>query len=170
MEKTVVFFIANKDFKDVEYLEPKEILVNQGVTVKTISSAEEAVGVEGTKIEIDANIREVIAEDYDGIIIAGGQGISQYFQDSDLLTAIKNFNQKGKLVAAICWAPEVLAHAGVLKGKRATVWPGAKEAIVRGGALYLDEEVVVDDNIITAAGPAYATKFGEAIAGQLVSK
>ena len=75
--------------------------------------------------------------------------------------------ESGKPLGAICVSPTILANAGVLKGRNATVWPSQSKALVSGGATYTAQPVETDGPIITADGPASATRFGEAIASAL---
>ena len=80
----------------------------------------------------------------------------------------QGFFKTGKILAAICIAPALLAKAGVLQDKKATVWSGPMDKspvniLKEGGAIYQNEDVVVDNNIITANGPEAAAKFGEAL-------
>ena len=79
-------------------------------------------------------------------------------------------NEKGKLIAAICAAPTVLAHAGILKGKKATVYPGMEDQIRDAGAEFLDDLVVVDGNIVTSRGPSTAMLFGWKLSEILAGK
>jgi len=73
------------------------------------------------------------------------------------------------VLAAICLAPAILAKAGILKGKKATVWEGARNKVVAGGAAYREGPVVIDGKIITANGPSAAAQFGKSIK-QLLEK
>jgi protease I len=108
-------------------------------------------------------IDEVNAKDYDAIVIVGGIGSKEYLWDNtDLQELVKEFYNDGKVVSAICLSPVVLARAGVLKDKEATVY-AAKEAIKeleKHGAIYVDEGVVVDGNVVTAKNPNHAKNFG----------
>jgi len=69
----------------------------------------------------------------------------------------------GKVIGAICIAPVTLANAGLLKGRKATVWASEKARIETKGAIYTGADVQVDDNIVTANGPNAAKAFGEAL-------
>ncbi|MEM3519623.1 MAG: DJ-1/PfpI family protein, partial [Candidatus Hadarchaeales archaeon] len=101
----------------------------------------------------------------DAIIFVGGSGSSLYFNDPTALAIAKEAFTKKKVVGAICIAPVILANAGVLKGKNATVWDGEfVEKIERGGAKFVNRPVVVDGNVVTANGPQAAREFGRAIA------
>jgi len=173
MRKKALFIIAFNDFRDEEYFIPKEILEQAGIEVKTASTQKgTASGKLGGKTEVDLVLDEVEVGDYEAIIFVGGPGVYNYLEDP----AFHKIAQEGylceKIIGAICIAPVILAKAGILKGKKATVWnsPDYKESIKeleKGGAEFVEKEVVVDGNIITACGPEAAKEFGEEILKKL---
>ena len=111
-------------------------------------------------------------EDYDAIVIVGGAGSKEYLWDDEELRAmVKEAYNKNKVLAAICLSPVVLAKAGILEGKKATVFP-YKEAIdelKKNGAYYVDENVVVSDNVITGRDTESTEEFSLKICGALLS-
>ncbi len=166
-DKTILMVIAPEDFRDEELFEPKEIFEEKGAKVTIASTTTEiAKGMLGGTVKPDLKISAVNVGEYDAIVIVGGAGSKEYLWDDEELRAmVKEAYNKDKVLAAICLSPVVLAKAGVLDGKKATVFPD-KEAIseLRNyGALYLDEEVVVSDNIITGKGPESAKEFASKI-------
>ena len=166
MVKRVLVIIAPKDFRDEEYYEPKEVLEKQDIKVITCSLEQIAKSAFGKTQEVDLLLNEATS-DYDAIILVGGQGATIYFNDEEVHSLIKEFFNKGKIVAAICVAPSTLAKAGILKGKRATCFPSVKNNLTENGANYTGEAVTIDKNIITANGPKAAKQFGEEIAKRL---
>ncbi len=162
--KKALFVIAQQGFQDYEYNEPKKILENAGVETKTASkTTREAFGKLGARVKPDLALEQARASDYDAIIFVGGPGAAAYFNDEQALALARDFEKTRKIVAAICIAPVILANAGVLRGKKATVWP-SESANLRGkGASYANEDVVRDQQVITASGPQAARKFGETI-------
>lgn len=152
-----LFVIAPKDFKDVEYLTPKQILADGGVETITASLEKQAIGIDGAKIEVDLLLDEV-NEIYDAIIFIGGPGSKIYFENTKAHELIKKHNQEGKIIAAICIAPTILANAGILQGKKATIFPGFDKNLK--DANYTGEKVTVDNNIVTASDPTAAGLFG----------
>ncbi len=165
--KTILMVIAPEDFRDEELFEPKEIFEEKGAKVTIASTTTEiAKGMLGGTVKPDLKISAVNVGEYDAIVIVGGAGSKEYLWDDEELRAmVKEAYNKDKVLAAICLSPVVLAKAGVLDGKKATVFPD-KEAIseLRNyGALYLDKEVVVSDNIITGKGPESAKEFASKI-------
>lgn len=165
--KKILMVIAFKDFKDEEYFVPKEIFEQASAIVLTASDfIGTAVGVSGGEVNIDLNIKDAKAEDYDTVVFVGGPGAYKYLDNSDFHHLAEETVAADKVLGAICIAPAILAKAGVLSGKKATVWSNAldKSAIKilkENGAVFQDEKVVVDGKIVTADGPAAAKEFGE---------
>lgn len=166
--KKVVLVIARQGFRDEEYLHPKEVLEKHGIQVMTASSAKgTCIGKLGAKVEADASLDEIRAEDYDGIFFIGGPGASEYFHNEKAHGLLRKAVGLGKLYGAICAGPAVLAFAGLLKGKKATSFSGIKADLVANGASWTGAGVEKDGKLITADGPDSAYKFGEAIASAL---
>jgi protease I len=165
-EKRVLMVIAPENFRDEELLHTKEELERTGVkTTVTSSKAGEARGKLGARVNVNLKLDQVKADDYDAVVFVGGPGSEVYFNDRRALSIVGEAFKKGKKVCAICIAPVILANAGVLKGKRATVWDGEYiEKIESKGATYTGKPVEVDGNVITANGPAAAREFGRTIA------
>jgi len=164
LEKKVLFIIAPADFRDEEYLYPREILEEEGINVSVASkSLDEAYGMLGARVEPDLLLSEVEVDEYDGIVFIGGIGAKLYWNDGEALRICQEAVSEGKILAAICIAPVILAYAGVLEGVKATVWPSEKDRLVKSGAIYTGRKVEVDGKIITANGPNAASDFGNKI-------
>lgn len=162
--KKVLFIIASRNFRDEEYKEPRTLLEKRGAKVTVASTTlQEVRGMFGTKAKPDILLREVKVKDYDGIIFIGGSGASEYWNDPTAHQIAKEAVSAGKILGAICIAPVTLANAGVLRGKRATVFPSETSTLRAKGAICTGSSVEVDGNIITGEGPDAATKFGDAI-------
>ena len=171
----ILFIIAKQGFRDEEYFIPKEILQNIGHKIKTASNAkagENAIGANNGKVKIDADLSEIKGDDFDAVVFVGGPGALENLDNKTSYRLAQDFFNKNKLTAAICVAPSILAKAGVLKGKQATVWnstfdKNGIETLKNNGAEFIDENVVQDGNIITANGPKAAKEFGEKILNYL---
>ncbi|MCX7748072.1 MAG: DJ-1/PfpI family protein [Clostridia bacterium] len=169
--KKVVMVIAQKNFEDSELFKPKAILEASGAKVIIASkTTDEAIGMNGAKVKPDIKISDIHANKYDALIVVGGSGsIDTLWEDLDLRSVAQKAYKKCKLVCAICAAPVVLAKAGILDGKQATMYPwdeGIKE-LEKYGAIYTDQEVVVDGKIITGRNPDASAAFGQKIAQKL---
>jgi len=168
--KKVVMIIAKNEFRDEELFEPKEIIEKAGGEVTVASSSlKEAKGMKGKTFKPDILLKNVKPDDYHAVVFIGGSGASEYWNDSKAHFVAKSAAEKGKLVCAICIAPVTLANAGLLDGKKATVWKSEAGKIKKKGAKYTGADVQIDGNFITADGPKSASKFGRAIVRALGS-
>lgn len=171
--KNAAMIIAFRDFQDVEYLIPRNILESNNVKVKVASNNKGlALGVYGGEAKVDMLLEDLRVNDFDVIIFVGGGGCLKHLDNEKSYNIAREAVEKDKLLASICISPVILSRAGVLKGKKVTVWTSQLDkspvnALKLGGANYLDEDVVVDGNIITASGPFAAESFGEKIVESL---
>lgn len=166
--KTVVMVIAEKIFRDEEYQIPKDILIKAGIKVITASTTKgEVTGKLGLKVSPDILLDSINIDELDALIFIGGGGAEQYFHDPLAHKLAKEAAQKDKVYGAICIAPVILANAGVLKGKKATVFPSGSESLKKGGAVYSGLDVHVDGKLITGCGPEAAKEFGERLVEML---
>lgn len=167
----VLMVIAPDQFRDEELLVPKEKLEEQGAQVKVAAcKLGQAKGMLGATYNPEVLIKDQQVQDFDAVVVVGGMGSPQYlWNDSDLLSLLKEASQQGKVVAAICLSGAVLANAGVLKGKKATVWPMPEslKALSGGGATYVKQPVVKDGKVVTADGPEAAPAFAQTIIEEL---
>lgn len=175
--KKVVMVIAHEDFRDEEYLTPKEILSQAGAKITTASSSTEtATGMLGAKVKPDILFSEIKVKDYDLVIFVGGVGASEYWNNPVAHKIAQETVKEGKLLAAICIAPVTLANAGVLKDKKATVFPSEKNKLLSQGVKYTGKPVEKDLDpttkcrIITAQSPNEAKLFAEEIKKTLLEK
>lgn len=161
--------IAFQNFQDYEYAKSREILETQGVKITVAGSKKgEATGKFGTKVRVDLFLNEAKTKDFDVIIFIGGPGAIEYQENTEVHRLAQEAIAQGKVLAAICIAPTILSRAGVLQGKKATVWssPMNKDPIQQlqqAGAIFIDQDVVQDDKIVTANGPQAAEKFSQTI-------
>ena len=158
----VVFIIAQNDFRDEEYLVPKKIFGELGAEV-TVASEDTTIakGMLGLSVKPDKRLKDVLLKDYDIIVLVGGSGSVVFWDDEELHTNLVEAADSGRIIGAICLAPGILARAGMLKGKKATVYasPNAKKLLKEEGVIYTGNDVERDGNIITANGPAAAEVF-----------
>ncbi|MFC1629650.1 DJ-1/PfpI family protein [Patescibacteria group bacterium] len=167
--KKVAMIVAFRDFRDEEYFIPKNVLERAGADITTVStSLGKAIGVGGGDIEVDVLLDNFSADSFDAVIFIGGGGALKYLDNEISYNIAREAVSKNKTLAAICIAPVILAKAGVLSGKKATVWSSPMERspiriLKQEGVIYQDNGVVVDNNIITAIGSVAAKEFGEAV-------
>lgn len=167
----VLMVLANYNFNDDEYEYTRKAMDDNGIAVK-IAAAEhgECTSVTGKTIDTDISLQNVIPDNFRAIIFIGGPGVDTYFNDDNALGLAQKFFKANKIVAAICWAPVVLAKAGILAQRKATSWVEAKKDMIAAGAIYTGEKVTVDDVIVTAIGSEAALDFGQTIVGLINSK
>lgn len=115
-------------------------------------------------------IDQVKVDEYEAIVFVGGVGAQEYFNHPIAHKIAKEAVNKGKILAAICIAPRILAEAGVLKGKKATVWASEGKILEEKGANYTGKSVEVDGNIVTGSGPQAAEEFAKSIIKLLKAK
>ena len=159
-----VIIIAWQGFQNREYAIPKQIMEKAGIATTTASkNAGECHGALGGTTIAELSLRDVAVSDFDIIMFVGGPGAVLYQHDAEAHRIACEAIEKKKLLTAICIAPTILAYAGVLRGKKATVWneDGQQDKVLtQHSAAYTGDDVTVDGNIITANGPGAAEKFG----------
>jgi protease I len=170
--KKIAMVIAFKDFQDTEFEVPYKFFRDMGAHVDVYSTKKgKAKGKLGMEFKVEHTMKDFDPRNYDAIAYVGGPGTPTVRKDESAVNAARVMYREGKIVAAICWSPTILAKAGVLEGKKATVWYGADDeynvttdkVIERFGARYTKEPVVRDGRIITAEGPTHAGEFAEKI-------
>ena len=169
--KKILFVIAPSNFRDEELFDTKKILSEQGAEIKIVSTTIDSIcGMLGRAVKSEGLIANEKADNYDCIVFVGGSGAKVLWNNSDAHRLAKNAVESGKIVAAICIAPVILARAGILKNCDATVFSSAKGELIKAGAKYSDSAVVRCGNIITANGPSAAKEFGETIRDMLIER
>ncbi len=166
-----VLLIIADNYKEEEYTNTKKVLEDAGLTSETASSVANPKSTAGKTVAADVTLDKVDVSQYKAVVFIGGPGATVYLNDQNALKIAQEAVNQDKILAAICIAPVILANAGVLDGKKATVWDaGDRQTISKieaKGAVFTDEKVVQDGKIITANGPAAATEFGKTIANVL---
>lgn len=164
--RRVLMVIAPSDFRDEEYQQPFQEFKKAGFSVTTVSTViGEVTGMLGGIAISEKRIKDASASDYDAVVFVGGTGASVLFDNQDAHNMARQALLSCRAVAAICIAPTILANAGILKGKKATVWKDQKliSILKERGANYVATDVVADGKVITGAGPFAARDFGKAI-------
>lgn len=165
---TVLLVLCERDFAEFEYAPVRSALEAAGYTVKIANgTGGDSVGYDGSAVTPDLTIDQAEAGDYEAVVIIGGEGVKDYYDNPQLHALVNDADSRGEVVAAICIAPVVLANAGVLKGKKGTVSPTLQQMLIDKGCDYQDAPVVVDGTIVTGNGPAAAQDFAEALVNTL---
>lgn len=168
-KKKICLVVAFRGFKDEEYFTPKAILEQAGFEVVTASDKKGvAIGADGGETESEIELKDLHPDQFDAILFIGGPGALDHLDNEESYRVIRETVDKNKLLGAICISPSILAKAKALVGKKATVWTSPlNKSPVRileeNGAIYQNENVVVDGKVITANGPQAAQEFGQKI-------
>jgi 4-methyl-5(b-hydroxyethyl)-thiazole monophosphate biosynthesis len=157
MYKTLVLLAAG--FEEIEAVTVIDLLRRSEIDVAVAGlGGKKVIGSHGIPIYCDILINDIRPNEYDVLCLPGGQpGTDNLKSDQKVLDLVQSFNQKGKLIAAICAAPTVLEEAGILEGRRVTSYPSERNVFSQSE--YQNKNVVEDNNIITSRGVGTAIDF-----------
>ena len=166
----MVYVLLANGFEEIEAITPIDILRRAGLTVKTVAVGENPVlGAHNIPVLADIGIGEVVSEEAQLIILPGGMPGTTNLESSDAVCSLVRTAFKNAIpIGAICAAPSILGHMGLLRGKNATCFPGFEDALT--DATVKDAAVVVDGTVITARGAGCAAEFGFALAALLAGR
>ena len=169
-----VAFLFTEGVEQVELTEPLEAVRNAGGEADLISLEKGEVEMwqhfdKGDKIAAERAVSDVDASDYDGLVLPGGvANPDQLRGDEDAVKFVRAFFEQGKPVGVICHGPWMLVEADVARGRTVTSWPSLRTDLRNAGAEWVDEEVVVDNGLVTSRKPddlpAFCSKIVEEIA------
>ena len=164
----VYLFLAN-GFEECEALVPLDILRRANIEVKTVGIGSNTVtGSHGITVNCDTVNKALSYDNLKGVILPGGlPGATNLEADNTVQAAIDYCDKNGLLISAICAAPQILGHKGLLDGKNAVCFPGFEKELK--GANIVNQKVVHDGNIITAWGAGAAFEFGFEILAYLTN-
>ena len=154
-----IAFLATDGVEQVELTEPLEAVRNEGAEVEVISLKKgEFQGFnhldKGDTFTADRAVKDADADDYDGIVLPGGVDNRDFVRsDEDAVRFVRSFVEAKKPVGAICHGPWTLVEADVIKGRTLTSWPSLQTDIRNAGATWVDEEVHVDQGLVTSRKP-----------------
>ncbi len=165
---TALLFIAQQGYQDIELKGTRDGLLEAGfkVTLCSLEKGECRGKYDGTE-QADMSVQDVDVHAFDQIIFIGGPGAVELWKSKDVTGLAQKAYEAGKIVGAICIAPKILAVAGILQGKKATVSNSdGKQGkfLEEYGAIYTGDPVTVDGRVITANGPDAAVEFGRTMA------
>ena len=158
-------------YEDLELWYPYYRLLEEGADVKLIGpEAKVYQSKHGYPAEADLSAAEAKADDFQGIIVPGGYAPDKLRRYPKILDLVRGIHEKGGIVASICHGPWVLISANIMKGKKTTGVISLKDDLINAGAIYLDKEVVVFNNLITSRTPQDLPAFLPAIIAALQNK
>ena len=162
MKPTAILFADG--YEEVEALTVVDLLrrAKIGCDIVALAECEQITGSHGISVAADKPFSQLDAEEYDGLILPGGlRGVNNLAADERVLALLRRFAGAGKLTAAICAGPTVLAKAGLLEGRKACCYPGMEDQLT--GAIPCMEPVVADGSILTSRGLGTAIPFALAL-------
>src|SRR4051812_1830246 len=157
--RTVAFLMANEGIEQVELTEPWKAVQEAGGTPKLIAPEGGEVQAfnhldKGDTFRVDQAVADADPSSYNALVLPGGVANPDALRtDATAMNFVRAFMTSGKPVAAICHAPWSLVEADLVKGRTLTSWPSLQTDLRNAGATWVDEEVVVDDNLVTSRGP-----------------
>jgi 4-methyl-5(b-hydroxyethyl)-thiazole monophosphate biosynthesis len=152
-------------FEEIEAVTIVDLLRRAGIEVRTAALGDPQVtGSHGITITADLALDSAVVADYDMIVLPGGMPGSDHLKrDARVVELLRRFAAEGRYTAAICAAPGVLAHAGLLEGRQATSFPGFLREDSATGLQLSEAPVVLDGKVVTSRGPGTAIDFGLAL-------
>lgn len=161
----MIYVFLAEGFEEIEALTPVDVLRRADAAIKTVGVTEAPIcGAHGICIQPDITMADFTLQDAEMLILPGGMpGTSNLEQCQALTRAVTQAAQAGRYVAAICAAPSILGHLGLLEGRRATCFPSFENQL--SGAIVTDAPVEIDGNIITSRGAGTAADFAFVLAG-----
>ena len=158
-DKKIALFVANL-YEDLELWYPYLRMKEEGASVTIIGPQMDTfTGKHGIPAKTDKPITLVTAKEFDALIIPGGYSPDHMRRSPEMIEFVKQMNEQGKIIAAICHAGWMLASAGIINEKSVTSFYSIKDDMVNAGAQWVDEEVVKDGNIITSRNPGDLPAF-----------
>lgn len=159
---TKIAFLLAPNFEDSEMINPYEAIKKIGYDVVIVGNKKNEL-CEGSKKTVsyhtDMSSAEALNVDFKAVIIPGGSAPEALRINEDTIKFVENMNSKSKIIAGICHGPQVMISANIIKGKTLTSYKGIKDDVINAGAHFVDKEVVVSENIITARTPVDEPAF-----------
>jgi protease I len=157
--KRIAILVANEGVEEVELTSPRDALREAGADVDLLAPEDSAIQAfnhldKSDTFTPDRTVGEASSEDYDGVVLPGGvANPDQLRTDTDAVQFVRSFFEAGKPVGAICHGPWTLINAGVVEGRTLTSWPSLQADLRNAGAEWVDEEVHVDQGLVSSRKP-----------------
>lgn len=164
-----IAMLATDGFEQSELFDPKEALECAGAEVSIVSIKSGYIKAWknkdwGKSIKVDYLVKDAQGMSFDGLVLPGGVINPDKLRiDEDAVSFVKSFAENNLPIAAICHGPQTLIEAGVIQGRRMTSWPSLKTDLINAGAEWVDEEVVIDNGLITSRKPSDIPAFNDAM-------
>ncbi len=167
LEGKRIAILATNGFEQAELLEPRKALDEQGAKTQVVSPQKGKIkGWNeknwGEEVAVDVPLESADADDFDALLLPGGvMNPDKLRTEPRAVELVREFFRAGKPVAAICHGPWMLVEAGAVRGRTVTSWPSIQTDIRNAGGKWVDQEVVVDDGLVTSRKPADLPAFNK---------
>jgi protease I len=154
-----IAILATDGVEQVELTEPRKAIEDAGAKTELVSlEAGEILGFNhldhGDKLKVDKTVDEARVDDYDGLVVPGGVANGDFLRaDERAVRFVADFAEAHKPIASICHGPWVLVEAGIVDGRTVTSWPSLQTDVRNAGGTWVDEEVHVDQGLVTSRKP-----------------
>ena len=168
-----VAFLATDGVEEVEYTQPRKAVEDAGGTAELVSIKDGEIQAvnhldKANTYKVDRVVQDADAASYDALVLPGGVANPDFLRaDPDAVQFVRDFFTAGKPVAAICHGPWTLVEAGVVEGRTLTSWPSLRTDLANAGATWVDEEVYVEDGLVTSRNPDDLPAFCAALVEQI---
>ncbi|MDX1492473.1 MAG: type 1 glutamine amidotransferase domain-containing protein [Longimicrobiales bacterium] len=167
ISKRSVAILATNGFEESELFEPLEALQESGADVKIVSIPDTPGSIRswagdswGRSIDVDHTVDEISSRGFDALVLPGGlMNPDKLRMDEGAVGFVRDFFAEGKPVAAICHGPWLIVEADAAKGRRMTSYPSIRTDLENAGAQWIDDEVVVDQGLVTSRSPEDMESF-----------
>ncbi len=167
-----ILILLEKGVEDSEFIYPYYRFQEEGFKMDIVApqAKKDYVGKHGVPFTSEFSPSDIDLNDYDAVIIPGGQAPDRMRIHPDLVQLVKEANSKGKVISAVCHGPQMLIEADIVRGKTVTSWPSVRTDLKNAGANVVDEPAVVDGNIVTSRSPDDLPDFCKATIKLLSTK
>ena len=171
LEGKKVLILAGPEYEDMELQYPRYRLAEAGAAVTIAGIGEKTyVGKKGVPVDVDTQVTDVRAGDFDALVIPGGYAPDKIRRVPEALDLVREMNDQGKTIGFICHAGWVPISAGIVRGRRGTSVGAIRDDLINAGMLWEDAPVVVDGNFITSRTPADLPHFCRALIAALAGR
>jgi protease I len=150
-----ILLLLENGVEDSEFIYPYYRFQEEGYKMDIVGpqAKKEYIGKRGVHFTSEFSPGEVEMDDYDAVVIPGGQAPDRMRIQRDLVELVIEANRKGKVIAAVCHGPQMLIEADIVRGKTVTSWPSVRTDLKNAGGNVVDESAVVDGNLVTSRSP-----------------
>ena len=173
LKNVKVAILTENGFEQSELTSPKDAMEKAGVTVEIVSPQKNEVKAWdvddwGITLPVDVSLDNASPDEYDGVMLPGGVMNPDKLRTNErAVEFVKHFLERGKPVAVICHGPQTLIETGMMEGRKMTSYPAIKTDLINAGVKWVDEEVVVDNGLVSSRSPKDLEAFNKKLLEEL---